>query len=169
FDPKPELTKQHGQPHPDQLEVHFHTQQGKLLASPFQFAKCGTSGTELSELLPHTARIVDDITLVRSMRTDSVDHEAALRVIHSGKVFAGRPVGGSGVLSGRGRGGRARPPYAALPPPGGPPGEGTNTGPPAPPLGLYQGPPSPPPGPPAPPPPPPAAGRGGPRRNQLDL
>ena len=81
FDPKPELTKRHGKPHPDKLEVHFHTQQGKLLASPFQFAKHGKAGVELSELLPHTAKIVDDITLVRSMKTDSVDHEAALRVI----------------------------------------------------------------------------------------
>src|SRR5262245_61551645 len=67
FDPKPELTKQHGKPHPDKLEVHFHTQQGKLLASPFKFAKCGKSGVELSELLPHTAKIVDDIQLVRLM------------------------------------------------------------------------------------------------------
>src|SRR6266568_6647479 len=89
FDPKPELTKQHGKPHPDKLEVHFHTQQGKLLASPFKFARRGKSGVELSELLPHTAGIVDDITLVRSMLTDSVDHEAALRVINSGKTFPG--------------------------------------------------------------------------------
>src|SRR5690242_4524565 len=74
FDPKPELTKQHGKAHPDKLEVHFHTQQGKLLASPFKFSKHGKSGVELSELLPHTAQIVDDFTLVRSMKTDSVDH-----------------------------------------------------------------------------------------------
>src|SRR5262245_26601262 len=67
FDPKPELTKQHGKPHPDKLEVHFHTQQGKLLASPFRFEKRGKSGVELSELLPHTAKIVDDIQLVRLM------------------------------------------------------------------------------------------------------
>src|SRR5438270_12992150 len=65
FDPKPELSKRHGQPHPDKLEVHFHTQQGKLLASPFQFARCGQSGAELSELLPHTAQVIDDVTLVR--------------------------------------------------------------------------------------------------------
>ena len=95
FDPKPELTRQNGKPHPDKLEVHFHTQQGKLLASPFKFAKCGKAGVELSELLPHTAGIVDDITLVRSMTTDSVDHESALRAIHTGKVFAGRPAWGS--------------------------------------------------------------------------
>ncbi|HEX4590434.1 MAG TPA: DUF1501 domain-containing protein, partial [Gemmataceae bacterium] len=119
FDPKPELTKRNGSPHPDKLEVHFHTQQGKLLGSPFKFAKCGKSGVELSELLPHTARIVDDITLVRSMKTDSVDHEAALRVIHTGKAFAGRPVWGSWVLYGLGTERKDLPAYVVLSDPGG--------------------------------------------------
>jgi hypothetical protein len=125
FDPKPELTRQHGKPHPDKLEVHFHTQQGKLLASPFKFVKCGKSGVELSELLPHTAGIVDDITLVRSMRTDSVDHEAALRVIHSGKIFAGRPAWGSWVVYGLGSERRELPAYVVLSDPGGLPIDGT--------------------------------------------
>lgn len=92
FDPKPELTKQHGKDHPDKLETHFHTQTGKLLASPFKFEKRGKAGIELSELLPQTAGIIDDITLVRSMMTESVDHEAALRLVHSGKAFP-RPAG----------------------------------------------------------------------------
>jgi len=126
FDPKPELTKRNGKPHPDKLEVHFHTQQGKLLASPFKFAKRGKSGVELSELLPHTARIVDDITLVRSMRTDSVDHEAALRVIHTGKTFAGRPAWGSWVLYGLGTERQELPAYVVLSDPGGLPVDGTN-------------------------------------------
>src|SRR6478735_1508597 len=126
FDPKPELTKQHGKAHPDKLEVHFHTQQGKLLASPFKFAKQGQSGVELSELLPHTAKIVDDITLVRSMATDSVDHEAALRVIHSGKVFAGRPTWGSWVLYGISTERQELPAYVVLSDPGGLPVDGTN-------------------------------------------
>jgi len=126
FDPKPELIKQHGKLHPDKLEVHFHTQQGKLLASPFKFAKRGQSGMELSELLPHTARIVDDITLVRSMKTDSVDHEAALRVMHSGKIFAGRPVWGSWVLYGLGTERKELPAYVVLSDPGGLPVDGTN-------------------------------------------
>ena len=52
----------------------------------------------LSELVPHLAGIVDEVTLVRSMATDSVDHETALRLIHTGKVLAGRPAwGGAGV------------------------------------------------------------------------
>src|SRR5437773_2177928 len=71
FDPKPELTKRHGQPYPGEVEAHFHTQVGKLLASPFPFHRAGQSGMELSELLPHTARIADDITLIRSMKTVS--------------------------------------------------------------------------------------------------
>jgi Protein of unknown function (DUF1501) len=126
FDPKPELTKQNGKSHPEKLEVHFHTQQGKLLASPFQFAKRGKSGIELSELLPHTAGIVDDLTLVRSMTTDSVDHEAALRVIHSGKIFPGRPVWGSWVLYGLGSVRKELPAYVVLSDPGGLPVDGTN-------------------------------------------
>lgn len=126
FDPKPELTKQHGKPHPDKLEVHFHTQQGKLLASPFRFSKCGDSGMELSELLPHTTRIADDITLVRSMRTDSVDHEAALRVMHSGKIFAGRPTWGSWVVYGLGTERKELPAYVVLSDPGGLPVDGPN-------------------------------------------
>ncbi|MFO0798248.1 MAG: DUF1501 domain-containing protein [Gemmataceae bacterium] len=126
FDPKPELTRRNGQPHPEKLEVHFHTQQGKLLASPFRFERRGAVGVELSELLPHTAGVVDDLTLVRSMTTDSVDHEAALRVIHSGKIFAGRPAWGSWVLYGLGTERKELPAYVVLGDPGGLPVDGTN-------------------------------------------
>jgi Protein of unknown function (DUF1501) len=125
FDPKPELTKHNGQPHPGELEAHFHTQVGKLLGSPFKFSKHGQSGIELSELLPHTATITDEITLVRSMVTDSVDHEAALRVIHGGKTFPGRPVWGSWVLYGLGSARRELPAYVVLGDPGGLPVDGT--------------------------------------------
>src|SRR5438132_4249233 len=126
FDYKPELTKRHGQKYSGDLEVHFHTQVGKVLASPFKFGKHGQAGMELSELLPHTAKIGDDITLVRSMVTDSVDHEAALRVIHSGKTFAGRPAWGSWVLYGLGVLRQCLPAYVVLSDPGGLPTEGTN-------------------------------------------
>ena len=55
--------------------------QGRLPVAPskYKFSRHGKNGTWVSELLPHTAKIVDDITLVRSMKTDSVDHEAALK------------------------------------------------------------------------------------------
>jgi hypothetical protein len=124
FDPKPELSRRHGTPHSGNLEVHFHTQTGNLLGSPYRFHRCGRAGIELSELLPHTARIVDDLTLVRSMTTDSVDHEAALRMIHSGKTFAGRPAWGSWVLYGLGSISQELPAYVVLADPGGLPVDG---------------------------------------------
>src|SRR3974377_480231 len=61
FDYKPELNKRSGQAYSGLLEVHFRPQVGKLLGSPYKFRKFGQSGMELSELLPHTGRIVDDI------------------------------------------------------------------------------------------------------------
>jgi hypothetical protein len=125
FDEKSQLTRQHGKPHPEKLEVHFHNQAGKLLASPYKFARYGKSGISLSELLPHTGRIVDELTLVRSMKTDSVDHEAALRIIHSGKAFPGRPVWGSWVLYGLGTVRQNLPAYVVLSDPGGLPVDGT--------------------------------------------
>src|SRR5438094_10397877 len=67
FDPKPELTRRHGQRYQGQLEVHFHTQTGNVLGSPFRFQRHGQSGLELSELLPHIGAISDELTLVRSM------------------------------------------------------------------------------------------------------
>ncbi len=124
FDPKPELTRWHSKPYPGRLEVHFDKQQGNLLASPFGFGARGQSGTVLSDLLPHTAGIVDDITLVRSMSTESVDHESALRLIHSGKFQAGRPTLGSWVIYGMGSENREMPAYVVLTDPGGLPVDG---------------------------------------------
>jgi hypothetical protein len=124
FDPKAELTRWHGKPHPGTLEVHFDKQKGDLLASPFRFARHGQSGLELSELLPHTAGIADDLTLVRSMSTESVDHESALRLIHGGKFQAGRPVWGSWVIYALGSENENLPAYVVLADPGGLPVDG---------------------------------------------
>src|SRR5689334_12398703 len=126
FDPKPELTKRDGQDHPGQLEIHFDKQAGKLLKSPFGFHPAGQSGMALSELLPRTAGIADEITLIRSMTTDSVDHESALRIIHSGKFQAGRPTWGSWVIYGLGSERQDLPAYVVLSDPGGLPVDGIN-------------------------------------------
>lgn len=126
FDAKPTLTRHHGTPYRGTLETHFHTQMGNVLASPFRFHRCGQSGMELSEILPHTGRIADELTLVRSMMTESVDHEAALRMIHTGKTFPGRPVVGSWVLYGLGSSRQDLPAYVVLSDPGGLPVDGTH-------------------------------------------
>ena len=125
FDPKPELNRWHGKPHPGQLETHFDKQKGNVLGSPFRFRPSGSSGIVLSELLPHTAAIADDLTLVRSMTTESVDHESALRLIHSGKFQAGRPTLGSWVVYALGSENRDMPAYVVLTDPGGLPVDGT--------------------------------------------
>lgn len=124
FDPKPELVKRQGKPYPGQLEIHFDKQAGKLLASPFRFQPYGQSGMVLSELVPHLSQIVDDVTLIRSMTTESVDHETALRLIHTGKILAGRPTLGSWVVYALGSENQNLPAYVVLADPGGLPVDG---------------------------------------------
>jgi hypothetical protein len=125
FDPKTELQKYNGQPYPGgDLEVHFDKQKGNVLGSPFQFSKHGQCGMELGELLPHTSSIVDDITLIRSMSTESVDHESALRLIHTGRFLAGMPVWGSWLMYALGSANENLPAYVVLSDPGGLPVDG---------------------------------------------
>src|SRR5437763_12173750 len=67
FDPKPVLAKYSGKDYPGtDLEIHFDKQAGKLLESPFKFQPRGQSGMEFTELLPRTAGIADELTLIRS-------------------------------------------------------------------------------------------------------
>ena len=125
FDPKPELTKWHGKPYPGgNLEIHFDKQAGNVLGSPYAFKKYGACGMEMSELLPFTGGIADEITLVRSMSTESVDHESALRLIHSGKFLAGMPSLGSWVVYALGSENANLPAYVVLSDPGGLPVDG---------------------------------------------
>lgn len=125
FDSKPTLNKYHGQPYPaGQLETHFEKQRGNVLGSPFKFEPRGKCGMELCELLPHMGSIADELTLVRSMNTESVDHESALRLIHSGRFFAGMPSWGSWVSYALGSENRDLPSYVVLADPGGLPVDG---------------------------------------------
>src|SRR5689334_11735748 len=78
FDNKPELAKWDGKLPPAELlkgyRAAFINPNSKLLGPKFGFAKHGQSGAELSELLPYTAKIVDDIAIVKSMQTDAFNH-----------------------------------------------------------------------------------------------
>ena len=81
FDPKPLLNRLHGQEYTGPSKVDaIMNRPGAILGSPFAFRSHGESGIELSECLPHTAKVVDEITLVRSMQADTPCHEAALRL-----------------------------------------------------------------------------------------
>src|ERR1700757_372146 len=78
FDYKPQLAKFDGTLPPADLlkgyRAAFINPNSKLLGPKFKFAKYGQSGAELSELLPHTAKIVDEIAIVESMVTDAFNH-----------------------------------------------------------------------------------------------
>lgn len=125
FDPKPLLTKHDGMPYPGgDLEAHFDKQKGNCLGSPYKFNKYGGCGMELCELLPQIGSVADDLCLVRSMNTESVDHESALRLIHTGKFLAGMPVWGSWVLYALGTENENLPAYVVLSDPGGLPVDG---------------------------------------------
>src|SRR6185503_11644914 len=70
--------------------------------SQFEFSRHGQSGTWVSELLPHTAKIVDDITVIKTMTTDAINHDPAITFIQTGFQQPGRPSIGSWVSYGLG-------------------------------------------------------------------
>src|SRR4051794_3707211 len=94
FDPRPELQKNHGKTYGGDVVYSFVQRANKkLLGSPYKFAKHGKCGTEVSELLPHFASIVDDACVVRSMHTGHNGHEVSIRHFHGGiPGVTGRPT-----------------------------------------------------------------------------
>lgn len=106
FDNKPTLAKFDGTLPPADLlkgyRAAFINPNSKLLGPKFQFAKHGQSGTEISELLPHTAGIVDDICVVKSMVSDAFNHAPAQLLMNTGSMQFGRPSMGAWTVYGLG-------------------------------------------------------------------
>jgi hypothetical protein len=124
LDPKPLLDKYDGKNFPGVIDVQQPEEAGGVLKSPFKFARYGESGTEVSELLPHLAECVDDITVIRSMYTEHINHEPALHMIHTGLTLPGRPTIGSWVVYGLGSVSQNLPAYVVLDDPKGMPVNG---------------------------------------------
>ncbi|OYV91743.1 MAG: sulfatase [Planctomycetia bacterium 21-64-5] len=101
FDPKPALEKYAGQ-QPEELTKNYQRTVGKLFPSPFKFAKYGQSGIDVSELYPHTAQVIDEVCVIRSMHTDIPNHEPALLMMNSGHTQPTRPCLGSWLTYGLG-------------------------------------------------------------------
>jgi len=109
FDPKPSLEKYRGQNLPDSIRMGqrltgmtaFQTS-FPTAPSIFKFAKHGQSGAELSELLPHTSKIADDLCFIRSMHTEQINHDPAITSALTGFQLAGRPSMGAWVSYGLG-------------------------------------------------------------------
>jgi hypothetical protein len=128
FDPKPELTKRSGSEYSGDVEFSFINSASKaLLGSPWKFAKRGQCGTEVSEILPHFAGIVDDVCLIRSMHTGANGHEVSIRYFHGGiPGIVGRPTLGSWLVYGLGCESQDLPAYLVLTDPGGHPVDGVS-------------------------------------------
>ena len=110
FDPKPDLeSKWHGKEIPDfirkgQRLTGMTKDQESLpvTASFFGFMPHGKSGTQVSELLPHTAKVVDRLCMIRSMYTHAINHDPAITYIQTGSEQPGRPSMGAWVTYGLG-------------------------------------------------------------------
>jgi uncharacterized protein DUF1501 len=106
LDYKPQLAKFDGTLPPADLlkgyRAAFINPSSKLLGPKFKFAKYGQSEAELSELLPHTAKIVDEIAIVKSMVTDAFNHAPGQILMNTGSQQFGRPSMGSWVTYGLG-------------------------------------------------------------------
>jgi uncharacterized protein (DUF1501 family) len=106
FDYKPELAKLEGKPIPPSVignqRYAFIRSDAAVLGPRFKFSKHGQCGAELSEMLPHLGTVVDDICLIKSVRTDQFNHAPAQLFLNTGFSQPGRPSLGSWVTYGLG-------------------------------------------------------------------
>jgi hypothetical protein len=120
FDPKPALKKLDGQPLPgsfaeSRLRLQFmKASDGKLMASPLAFTRCGKSGLEISEVFPFLAECADDLAVVRSCHHDSFIHGPALALMNTGSTLLGHPSAGSWVVYGLGCASDELPAYVVM-------------------------------------------------------
>ena len=109
FDYKPILNRRNGEELPDSIRrgqrlTSMSANQASLplAGSTFQFKKEGQSGNWVSQLLPHTAAIVDDLCFIKSMYTEAINHDPAITFFQTGSQIAGRPSLGSWLSYGLG-------------------------------------------------------------------
>jgi hypothetical protein len=121
FDCKPELQRRHGQPVPDaflggrRFSTMTGNPQGKLLLAPVEpFRRRGRSGAWVSDFLPHTAAIADDLCFIKSLHTDAVNHAPAITFLLTGGQIPGRPTIGAWLSYGLGSETEELPAYVVM-------------------------------------------------------
>ena len=122
FDPKPELTRLHGQKLPASfgpVKTRRGVDKNKLLASKRTFKKHGQSGLEVSDWFPHLATRADDLCVLRGCYGDSVTHPESVYLMNTGSILMGRPSLGAWATYGLGTENRNMPAFVVLPDPGG--------------------------------------------------
>ena len=114
----------HGKPVPTNLPTERKT--GAAFRSPVQFRKYGQSGIEVSEIFSHTAGMIDEICVIRSMHADVPNHEPSLMLMNCGEARQARPSLGSWVLYGLGTENQNLPGFLVMCPDGFPIAESQN-------------------------------------------
>ena len=121
FDDKPRLHDHRGTELPDSIRkgqrlTGMTSTQASFPVAPsrFRFARHGQSGASVSELLPHTARVVDELCIIKSMHTEAINHDPAVTFFQTGAALAGRPSIGSWLSYGLGSENRDLPAFVAM-------------------------------------------------------
>jgi uncharacterized protein (DUF1501 family) len=109
LDPKPDLVSRHGTDLPDSIRMGQRLtgmtsgqKNFPVITSKYGFKPCGDAGTLVSELLPHTGRIVDQLCIVRSMHTEAINHDPAITFLQTGSQQPGRASFGAWLSYGLG-------------------------------------------------------------------
>lgn len=121
FDDKPRLREWHNTDLPESVRqgqrltgMSATQERFPIAASAFQFARHGDSGARVSELLPETARIVDDLCFIRTLHTEAINHDPAVTFLQTGAQLAGRPSFGAWVHYGLGSVNENLPAFVAM-------------------------------------------------------
>jgi hypothetical protein len=121
FDYKPDLGKLRGQDLPESVRMGqrlttMTSGQSSFPMAPslFPFQQHGQSGAWISDLLPHTAKLADDICIVRSMFTEAINHDPAVTFVQTGSQLAGRPSAGAWIAYGLGSLNRDLPAFVVM-------------------------------------------------------
>jgi hypothetical protein len=121
WDPKPGLDQRFDQELPEsvrggQVLTGMTASQSRLPIAPsaFKFNQFGKAGHWVSELFPHTAKVADELAIIRSLHTDAINHEPAILLINSGSMIPGKPSLGSWLSYGLGALNRNLPSFVVL-------------------------------------------------------
>src|SRR3954451_18106038 len=121
FDPKPVLTKRTGEDLPPSVRMGqritgMTSGQARLqmVGPAHPFVRAGKAGTAITPTLPYTARVIDDIALIRSMHTNPINHDPAVTFLLTGNQQPGRPTVGAWVSYGLGSVNRNLPEYVVM-------------------------------------------------------
>ena len=121
YDHKPEMAKWYDKDLPESIRngqrlTTMTSGQKRFPVAPskYKFAQHGQSGMWVSELLPYTARMVDDMCFIRSMNTEAINHEPAITLMQTGNMVTGRPCLGSWAAYGLGSANANLPTFVVL-------------------------------------------------------